>query len=132
MSHIRLRCTRCGERRYPDMSSLACRGCDAPLEVEYLDMKGAGLQPANWAGPEIPSPQHLPEHRVSLGEGNTPCVVLPAIGQHLGLRAAHAKLEFMNPTGSFKDRGTTVMVSVAREHGVTEVVEDSSGNRAHL
>ena len=128
MSHIRFRCTHCGERRRPDISSLACRGCDAPLEVEYLDMKEAGLQPANWSGPDIPMPQHLPEHRISLGEGDTPCVVLPAVREHLGLRAVHAKLEFMNPTGSFKDRGTTVMVSVAREHGVTEVVEDSSGN----
>ena len=39
-----------------------------------------------------------------------------------------AKLEFMNPTGSFKDRGTATMLSVAMEHGVEAVVEDSSGN----
>ena len=40
----------------------------------------------------------------------------------------YTKLEMMNPTGSFKDRGTAVLMSVARELGVTEVVEDSSGN----
>ena len=39
-----------------------------------------------------------------------------------------AKLEYMNPTGSYKDRGTVVMLAVAREIGVGEVVEDSSGN----
>jgi len=38
------------------------------------------------------------------------------------------KLEFMMPTGSFKDRGMTVMVSYLKSHGVTEVLEDSSGN----
>jgi len=46
----------------------------------------------------------------------------------LGLNQLFAKLEFLNPTGSFKDRGTAIMMSAAREHGVTEVVEDSSGN----
>jgi threonine synthase len=44
------------------------------------------------------------------------------------MRHLHGKLEFLNPTGSFKDRGTAVMLSVAMEHGVTELVEDSSGN----
>ena len=34
----------------------------------------------------------------------------------------------MNPTGSFKDRGTAILMSAAKEHGVTEIVEDSSGN----
>jgi len=40
----------------------------------------------------------------------------------------YAKLEFLNPTGSFKDRGTATMLSVAKEHAVNELVEDSSGN----
>src|SRR5690606_38177738 len=39
-----------------------------------------------------------------------------------------AKLEFMMPTGSFKDRGMTVMISYLKRHGVTRVLEDSSGN----
>ena len=65
---------------------------------------------------------------VSLGEGNTPSVELKALGESLGMRHLHAKLEFLNPTGSFKDRGTAVMLSVAMDHGVTELVEDSSGN----
>ena len=46
----------------------------------------------------------------------------------LGLRDLYAKLEFLNPTGSFKDRSSSVMMSVAREQGVSEIVEDSSGN----
>ena len=119
MSHIRLRCTRCGARHAADMATLACRDCGAPLDVEYLDAAGgirAGLaEPVHGAG-------------VSLGEGNTPHVPLTAAGVLLGLRQLYGKLEYLNPTGSFKDRGTAAMMTVAIEHGVTEVVEDSSGN----
>ena len=87
-----------------------------------------GSQPPNWTGYEILTPVQADSSWVSLGEGNTPCVELPALGRVLGLQRLYAKLEFLNPTGSFKDRGTAIMMSVAREQGVTEVVEDSSGN----
>ena len=60
---------------------------------------------------------------VSLGEGNTPLVWAEAFGQQVAF-----KLENLNPTGSFKDRGTAVLVSFLRSRGVTAAVEDSSGN----
>ena len=63
------------------------------------------------------------DRAVSLGEGWTP--LLP--GEWHGA-PAHYKLEFMMPTGSFKDRGTTVLVSHLKSLGVTRVLEDSSGN----
>jgi threonine synthase len=63
------------------------------------------------------------EHAVSLGEGWTP--LLP--GQWHGAPVQY-KLEFMMPTGSFKDRGTTVLVSYLKSRGVRRVLEDSSGN----
>jgi threonine synthase len=62
-------------------------------------------------------------HAVSLGEGWTPI--------HSGeWHGAHTlfKLEFMMPTGSFKDRGMTVLVSYLKSRGVDRVLEDSSGN----
>jgi threonine synthase len=62
-------------------------------------------------------------HTVSLGEGWTP--LLP--GEWHGA-PVHYKLEFMMPTGSFKDRGTTVLVSYLVSRGVRRVLEDSSGN----
>lgn len=62
-------------------------------------------------------------HAVSLGEGWTP--LLP--GEWHGA-PVHYKLEFMMPTGSFKDRGTTVLVSYLVSRGVRRVLEDSSGN----
>ena len=64
-----------------------------------------------------------PLHRVSLGEGLTPMVPL-TWGDH----RVHAKLEWFNPTSSFKDRGVSVMVSHLRSQGATRVLEDSSGN----
>lgn len=73
-------------------------------------------------------PLHKPESIVSLGEGNTPCIPLERVARLLRLRRLHAKLECLNPTGSFKDRGSTVVVSAALEAGYTELVEDSSGN----
>ena len=87
-----------------------------------------GPPPPNWTGYEILTPIHDANSWVSLGEGNTPCVELTSLDKLLGLQRLYAKLEFLNPTGSFKDRGTAVLMSVAKEEGVTEVVEDSSGN----
>ncbi len=130
MSHFVLKCTRCTATHAPNMTTLHCEKCKAPLDVGYLpgSREFPGAQPPNWRGAEIPMPLHDPAAWVSLGEGNTPCVLLPAIGGRLGLEKLFAKLEFLNPTGSFKDRGTAVMMSVARELGVAEIVEDSSGN----
>ena len=65
---------------------------------------------------------------VDLGHGGTPAVELPSIARELGVAELIAKLEFCSPTGSFKDRGSAVLVSAAAEEGVSEFVEDSSGN----
>jgi threonine synthase len=62
-------------------------------------------------------------HAVSLGEGGTPLVA----GEWKGASVLY-KLEFMMPTGSFKDRGMTVMVSYLKSRGLDRVLEDSSGN----
>jgi len=60
---------------------------------------------------------------VTMGEGWTPLIP----GEWDGV-PVHYKLEFMMPTGSFKDRGMTVMVSYLRSRGVKSMLEDSSGN----
>jgi threonine synthase len=64
----------------------------------------------------------------SLGEGDTPLVSLGRTAEELGLGSIWAKLEFMAPTGSFKDRGSAVLTTMGCELDVTEFVEDSSGN----
>jgi threonine synthase len=60
---------------------------------------------------------------ISLGEGSTPLVW----GQAGEMRVAF-KCEFLNPSGSFKDRGSPLLVSFLRSRGVDTAVEDSSGN----
>jgi threonine synthase len=65
------------------------------------------------------------ESIVSLGEGGTPLVSFTIEG-----RSVYGKLEYFSPTGSFKDRGTTVLVSLLKEVDIKTVVEDSSGNAA--
>jgi threonine synthase len=63
------------------------------------------------------------KHIVSLGEGFTPLIETDVNGLKI-----HYKVEFLSPTGSFKDRGTAVLISVLNSLGVKTVVCDSSGN----
>ncbi|MBI3739754.1 MAG: pyridoxal-phosphate dependent enzyme [Chloroflexi bacterium] len=58
-----------------------------------------------------------------LGEGNTPLLSARVFG-----REVHFKCEYANPSGSFKDRGMATLVSFLLSRGVTEAIEDSSGN----
>ena len=59
----------------------------------------------------------------SMGEGCTPLVQ-----KKWGGLEPFFKLEWFNPTCSFKDRGASVMVSFLKQLGVTRILEDSSGN----
>jgi threonine synthase len=61
--------------------------------------------------------------RITLGEGGTPLVPLDANRPHL-----LAKLDFLMPTLSFKDRGAAVLVALAKSLRVSHLVADSSGN----
>jgi threonine synthase len=76
---------------------------------------------------------HLPfaegDPVISMGEGSTPLVEAPAISERVGARV-WLKLEGLNPTGSFKDRGMTCAVSAAVREGSEAVVCASTGNTA--
>ena len=60
---------------------------------------------------------------ISLGEGNTPLIVDEVFQSKIGW-----KVEFLNPTSSYKDRGSSILVSFLNNRGVSSAVEDSSGN----
>jgi threonine synthase len=64
---------------------------------------------------------------ISLGEGGTPLIEAPALSARTGAKV-WVKFEGMNPTGSFKDRGMTMAVSKAVEHGAKAVICASTGN----
>ena len=66
---------------------------------------------------------------ISLGEGNTPLIESPRLGQRIGRDCTvFVKNEGTNPTGSFKDRGMTVAVSKAMERGARTLICASTGN----
>ncbi len=92
--------------------------CGGVYDIRYFDTSDAvqGLPLAS---------SHI---TVDLGQGNTPLVKLDRLAEEFGIEALWAKLEFCSPTGSFKDRGSAVLVSAAAEEGIEEFVEDSSGN----
>lgn len=87
--------------------------------------------PNRWPGvveafrAELPLPKGAAA--VTLHEGNTPLVPASAIGEGTDL---HLKLELLNPTGSFKDRGMTVAVTAAMAQGARVLVCASTGNTA--
>ena len=66
---------------------------------------------------------------VTLNEGNTPLIRADRLGQRLGIPCdLYLKYEGANPTGSFKDRGMTLAMSKAVEHGARAVICASTGN----
>jgi threonine synthase len=112
-------------RRYP-ASDARWRGTDgSPLMVS--DLPGTTRAdidtgtPTQWRyAAALPDPKMVP---VSLGEGRTPMLTTWTGGVQV-----RVKPEWLNPTASFKDRGVSVMISALAQQGVTEILEDSSGN----
>ena len=76
---------------------------------------------------------HLPfalgDPVITLGEGSTPLVLAERLSERVGAEV-HLKLEGLNPTGSFKDRGMTCAVSAAVREGAKAVICASTGNTA--
>ena len=113
-----LRCVSCKNTFEPSVRILRCTDCNDVLYIEHTASSSSH--------PALPLTD--PGGLITLGEGETPVVELRTTAGVLGLRRLWAKLEFMQPTGSFKDRGSSVMISAAKEQGITGIVEDSSGN----
>jgi threonine synthase len=63
------------------------------------------------------------KHIITMGEGFTPLLPFDADGIRVWV-----KPEFISPTGSFKDRGASLLISFLKEIGIKKIVEDSSGN----
>jgi len=125
-----------GTRHDPRTLATVCPRTGRPLVVRY-DLEAAGRALARevyerrrgglWSLAELlPLPD--PARRVSLGEGDTPLLSLGALGAELGLTALYAKDESANPTGSFKARGMSVAVSMARHLGARALAVPSAGN----
>ena len=117
-------CPGCGWKTAADRPRWRC-DCGAPLELDPapgLNRRDIAAREASlWRYAAALALQRPP--RVSLGEGWTPLVRREWDGA-----AMWFKLESQMPTGSFKDRGTAVMLNHLIEVGVGPIHEDSSGN----
>jgi threonine synthase len=115
-----------------------CRECGKPLLVRYdLEKAGrtltreslAGRRADLWRYHEV-LPVDYDENIVSLGEGWTPLLRARRLGKQLGIDQLYIKDESQNPTQSFKARGMSVAVSMAKELGVQKLAVPSAGNAA--
>jgi threonine synthase len=128
----RLVCVHCAAAYPADQIIYTCSRCGHLLAVEYpldeltIDRSRWRRRPLSvWRYRELLPVSGEP---VTLQEGGTPLYRLDRIGAELGLPHLYAKHEGMNPSGSFKDRGMTVGVSMALELGMTSVACASTGN----
>jgi len=130
-----LDCTKC-EKQYEPGRVLTVCSCGAPLYARYdlsraaHEMRPGQLalrEPTMWRYREV-LPLGDDKNKVSLGEGFTPLLDAPRLGARLGLPRLLIKEEAVNPTGSFKARGLSMAVSMAKALGATDVCLPSAGN----
>jgi threonine synthase len=115
-----------------------CRECGKPLLVRY-DLARAGQtltkeslvsrQADLWRYREV-LPVENEANIVSLGEGWTPLLHAERLGRELGIARLYIKDESQNPTQSFKARGMSAAVSMAKELGAQKLAVPSAGNAA--
>ena len=128
-------CPRC-RNSFPLGKAINLCPCGSPLLVRYdakkikRAVKKSELQsrPSTlWRYQEF-LPLRAEKNRVSLGEGFTPLIEARQLASELSIKRLWIKDEAQNPTGSFKDRGLSVAISLAKELGIKKVAIPSAGN----
>ncbi len=136
MNFAGYKCGVCDQEFLPEEVLYRCELCNGPLLVTYdyasLTKKVtaeslAARRPGVWKYREL-LPVSSSTKPVSLGEGATPMHKAKTLASSIGLSSLFLKDDARNPTGSFKDRGTTVGMTVAVERGVDAVGTVSHGN----
>ncbi len=137
LNHILdMSCVFCGEKHSVDEMLFRCKKCNEPLEVNYdlsklsevLDRGSFKKRTWNvWRYSEL-LPVINKLNRVSLSEGGTPLIKSTSLAKELGIKELYLKDETRNPTWSYKDRGTAVGVSKAKEVNAEAVSAASTGN----
>lgn len=138
MNVTHLECSLCNARHEARRLQNLCQQCGKPLLVRYdlarvrETFNKADLtfrQPTMWRYREV-LPVEDDANVVSLGEGWTPLLKTARLGGRCGLRNLYVKDEAQNPTQSFKARGMSVAVSMAKELGADKLAVPSAGNAA--
>ena len=132
---LHLECSACASTHSPRQLINLC-SCGNPLLVRYdLAAVGVGLphrfqgsRPQTmWRYRELLPPGNS-QARISLGEGGTPLVDAARLASGLGLSRLWIKDEAANPTGSFKARGLSAAVTMAKALGAEKLAIPSAGN----
>ncbi len=130
-----LECSGCGARSDAAGLRTVCPACGAPWLVRYdRPAPPPSLKPALAArrGGMWRYREFLPlaggEEPVTLGEGSTPLLRAPHLGERLGYARLWIKDEAVNPTGSFKARGLSAAVTRAVPAGATAFTLPTAGN----
>jgi threonine synthase len=132
-----LRCRECG-RLFPPGAFYVCEWCFGPLEVVYdyeavarrvSRARIAAGPPSIWRYADLLPVD--PVGAVDLGAGCTPLIRADRLAAELGLGELWLKDDTRNPTGSFKDRVTSVALTRARELGFKVAACASTGNLAN-
>ena len=125
MNAWKLGCLACGRESDPDGRIYRC-ACGGVLDIEMVLppelRKNLGREESLWRY-RAAIPVNDESAIVTLGEGLTPLIEVELDG-----KALLFKLEYRAPTGSFKDRGASVLLSRLKEMKIDEILEDSSGN----
>jgi len=119
-------CSSCGIRTQANQPAWRCSSCGGLLNIEMeseFPLNKIHKRPFTMWRYREAIPIENDENIISLGEPLTPLAKIEISG-----RPVMIKMDHLFPTGSFKDRGASVLVSKMRELGITRAVEDSSGN----
>ncbi|MBZ0169657.1 threonine synthase [Candidatus Methylomirabilis lanthanidiphila] len=133
-----LYCIVCGTTCTEQESSSRCVSCGKPLGVRYdYAYIRARLNRYSLKTSPIKALKYLDFYPilnldlvVSLDEGGTPLYRCHRLAKDLGVKRLYIKNEGMNPTGVFKDRGTLVEITKAKEQGAKAICVASTGNMA--
>lgn len=123
-------CLSC-KKEFPfDPFSPFCPRCQNP--VLFTSQTSSGKTSSSHSSRDLFFEQNLPSSLgdLSLGEGNTPLLRLSKLEKAFGFRSLWAKNEGQNPTGTFKDRGSALVVHFAKEMGFKRIGTVSVGNMA--
>jgi threonine synthase len=131
-----LECSICGEHHDAQVLQTVCTKCGRALLARYdLDVAArtftraeiANRPPLLWRYSEL-LPVIDPAATITLGEGLTPLLAVPRLGEAVGAQRLLIKDEGQNPTGTFKARGMTAAVSRAVELGGKALATPTAGN----
>ena len=133
-----LYCIVCGKTCTEQESSTRCISCGKPLGVRYdYTYIRARLNRYSLKTSPIKALKYLDFYPilnldlvVSLDEGGTPLYRCHRLAEELGIKRLYIKNEGLNPTGVFKDRGTLVEITKAKEQGAKAICVASTGNMA--